>query len=335
MDIEYTDKSSKKEIECIYKDEVYSVRDNGAVMRHLRDGKRIRKDDNNWIWGKLNTKTSFLEIGGVRVHQIIVTAFWGNAPTKQHVVIHINTDRRNNRPENLRWVTKFENVILTPYNCEKIRILCGGSIEKILKDVSVLENIDLPPNFAWIKEIRQEEAALAHKHLLEIAKDDRRNSFTSLDAWLNYRYEIQNRFEDDIVEEDTDKTKSLTENAIQISWYVPSEFPCCPQGSVVDPIIAYYENLNKGSLLCKNNLYQSIVLDKALSEDNMTILVAAESTDVAKAIKPWALAKITYEESVYMHYSLGSYFELNGVNKYFCLAQGKEWTGEDSIDDYC
>lgn len=25
--------------ECVYKDEHYSVRDNGAVMRHLREGK--------------------------------------------------------------------------------------------------------------------------------------------------------------------------------------------------------------------------------------------------------------------------------------------------------
>ena len=32
--------------ECSYKGELYSVRDNGAVLRHAREGKRIRKDDN-------------------------------------------------------------------------------------------------------------------------------------------------------------------------------------------------------------------------------------------------------------------------------------------------
>ena len=38
----------------IYKDEHYSVRDNGAFMRHPREGKRIRKDDNVWTFGKPN-----------------------------------------------------------------------------------------------------------------------------------------------------------------------------------------------------------------------------------------------------------------------------------------
>ena len=34
--------------ECSYKGEQYSVRDNGAVLRHAREGKRIRKDDDTW-----------------------------------------------------------------------------------------------------------------------------------------------------------------------------------------------------------------------------------------------------------------------------------------------
>ena len=40
--------------ECSYKGEHYSVRDNGAVLRHAREGKRIRKDDNTWTFGKPN-----------------------------------------------------------------------------------------------------------------------------------------------------------------------------------------------------------------------------------------------------------------------------------------
>lgn len=34
-----------RELECLYKDERYSVRDNGAVMRHCREGKRQRPMD--------------------------------------------------------------------------------------------------------------------------------------------------------------------------------------------------------------------------------------------------------------------------------------------------
>ena len=47
--------------DCIYKDEHYSVRDNGAVMRHPREGKRLRKDDNVWTFGKPNEKTGYME----------------------------------------------------------------------------------------------------------------------------------------------------------------------------------------------------------------------------------------------------------------------------------
>jgi hypothetical protein len=31
----------KREVECVYKDEHYSVRDNGAVLRHACKGKRL------------------------------------------------------------------------------------------------------------------------------------------------------------------------------------------------------------------------------------------------------------------------------------------------------
>ena len=41
------------EKECEYKGELYSVRDNGAVRRHPREGKRLRKDDDVWTFLKL------------------------------------------------------------------------------------------------------------------------------------------------------------------------------------------------------------------------------------------------------------------------------------------
>jgi hypothetical protein len=53
------------------------------------------------------------------------------------------------------------------------------------------------------------------------------------------------------------------------------------------------------------------------------------------AIKPWALAKIIFENDLYIHTSLGSFFTKEGVEKQYTLAQGLEWTRGDSIDDYC
>ncbi len=67
----------EKQYECIYKEEFYSVRDNGAVKRHARKGKQFRQLDNQWTFGKPNEKTGYAEIASVRVHRIVATAFHG------------------------------------------------------------------------------------------------------------------------------------------------------------------------------------------------------------------------------------------------------------------
>lgn len=205
-----------KEIECLYKGEKYSVRDNGAVMRHSREGKRIRKDDNIWSFGKLNTQNGFLIVGGKRVHQIVATAFSGEAPTKQHVVAHIDTDKRNNRPENLSWVTKFESTVLTPYNCEKIKALCNNGIENILMNIAIIQELELTEKFSWIKKIDQYEASKAYENIMEIADLSNQNVFNSLDEWLDDRYELHNRVFNDNSDKKSYIKQSLTPNAIQI-----------------------------------------------------------------------------------------------------------------------
>ncbi len=85
--------------ECIYKDERYSVCDKGAVWQYPREGKKLRPTDCQWTFGKPNSKTGYMEIGSG--HGI-------------YVVDHIDTNRQNNRIENLRWLTKLENVLLNP-----------------------------------------------------------------------------------------------------------------------------------------------------------------------------------------------------------------------------
>ena len=87
--------------ECDFKDRHYSVRDNGAVMRHPKNGSRPSKLDCIWTFGTKDNRTGYMLWGGVRVHQIVATAFHG-APEDQNMVIdHIDTDRCNYRPENL------------------------------------------------------------------------------------------------------------------------------------------------------------------------------------------------------------------------------------------
>ena len=55
---------------CIYNNEHYSVRDNGAILRNSRENEQTRPTDNKWTFGKLNRKTGYLEIASVRVHRM-------------------------------------------------------------------------------------------------------------------------------------------------------------------------------------------------------------------------------------------------------------------------
>ena len=60
-----------------------------------------------------------------KVHRIVATAFHGPQPTEHHVVDHIDTNRRNNRPENLRWVTRLENVLTNPITAKRVEYPYG------------------------------------------------------------------------------------------------------------------------------------------------------------------------------------------------------------------
>ena len=48
--------------------------------------------------------------GNIRIHRAVCEAFHGPKPFEGAVVIHIDEDAHNNRPENLRWGTQKENL---------------------------------------------------------------------------------------------------------------------------------------------------------------------------------------------------------------------------------
>lgn len=144
--------------DCIYKNEHYSVRDNGAIMRHLCEGKKKRKLDGIWSFGLVNKDNGYLYWGGERVHRIVATAFHGNSPGVEFVVDHIDTNRQNNRPENLRWLTRLDNVLKNEITRKRIIYRCG-SIEAFLKNPSLLSGYEKDDkNFIWMKTVTPEEA---------------------------------------------------------------------------------------------------------------------------------------------------------------------------------
>ncbi len=323
----------KQECECIYKNERYRVRDNGAVFRYPIEGKRPRPTDSNWSFGKLNNKTGYLEIVSVVIHRIVATAFHGEPPTKEHVVDHIDTNKQNNRPENLRWVTRLENILLNPITAKRIAYICG-SVEAFLANPSQFQDKFQNPDYKWMATVSAEEAQASKERLLAWAKSDKPSQGGSLGEWI-YNRSVSNQFDDYVVKE-IEFINSLTPNAVQKfqNWKTPTEFPCCPREITSDPIESYFNNLNVGNVFSQNQYTSSIIERFAISKDKNALWIMCKSGD-ENPIKPYSLAEVIYQDNVFVHISLGTFFEKVGAEKQLMLAQGIEWTGGDSIDDYC
>ena len=317
------------EIECVYKDERYSVRDNGAVLRYPLDGRRQRPTDNNWTFGKPNSKTGYLEIASVRIHRIVASAFHGEPLTKEHVVDHIDTNKQNNRPENLRWVTRLENILLNPITARRIELVCG-SVEAFLADPSKFRDKFQEPNYEWMCAVSIEEAQLSKERLLGWAESEKPLQGGSLGEWIFNRSLPKEQTEVEVPEFST----SLTPNAVQKDWKTPTEFLCCPKESTNNPISTYATNIKIGETFSLNQYAKSFAVNFAISQDENTLWVICEFSE-EDSIKPWSLLQVTFENDLFVHTSLGTFFEKEGAKKQFTLAQGLEWTGGDSIDDYC
>lgn len=319
----------KQEAECFYKNEHYSVRDNGAVLRHERIGKRLRKYDNQWTFGEPNSN-GYMLIGSEVVHRIVAYAFLGEPPTTQHIVDHIDTNRQNNRPENLRWLTKLENILNNPITVKKIEFYCG-SIAAYLKDPSILKNyVDKDRNFGWMRTVTSEEAEISWQRMTNWASKKSYHSTknNSLGEWIFE--DIQNS---SVFKEISEFSTSETPNAVQVNWKTPSEFPLCPQEGANNPIKSYAENLKIGEIFSRNKYSNSMIIDFATAKDANTLWVMCKSNNKS-AIKPWTLAQVTFEKDLFVHKNLGSFLEKIGAEKQFALVQGYDWSGENSIDDY-
>ncbi len=318
------------EKECVYDGERYSVRDNGSVLRHLRDGKRIRLDDNKWTFGKENSANPYLHISSARIHRIVATAFHGEPPDPKYVVDHIDTNCRNNRPENLRWLTRLENTLKNPVTRKKIIYLCG-SIEAFLENPSMLNTLQLGPNFAWMRTVTSEEAKNCKERTSIWANTDKKSTGGSLDEWI-YKPIKNSPPIGESFDVGLELTMALTRRCVQRRWRVPSYFPCCPEEIGPDPIKAYIQNLKVGAIFAYNDTYpNSIVREVVMSKDNSSILVMCEK----EGVKPWSVAEITFEDGLFVHTNVGSYFDKGGADKEFCIKQGLEWLGGDTFDDFC
>lgn len=366
-----------QEKECIYEGERYSVRDNGSVLRHQRTGKRVRPNDNQWTFGVENSSNPYLHIASVRIHRIVATAFHADPIDPKYVVDHIDTNCRNNRPENLRWLSRLDNALKNPVTRKKIELICG-SIEAFLENPSILNAYRDMKDISWMRTVTPEEAKNCRERMYLWADSDTKPSGGSFGEWVykplnksetlakifkaeitstetnspitmakihihNNTYETlrkkalerlndQAMYVNGMFDREVELVIALTKNCVQKNWRVPSYFPCCPEEIGVDPLESYVQNLKVGTVFNYNDKYpESKILQFVKAKEGSSILVMCEK----EGMKPWSVAEVTFEDGVFVHYSLGSSFDKNGADKIFCIEQGLEWTGGDSIDDYC
>lgn len=344
----------EKELICNYKGETYSVRDNGAVKRHSREFGKKRILDDIWTFGKVYKQKGYLFISDVQVHRIIATAFHGEPPSKNHVVDHINTNKQDNRPENLRWVTRLENIILNPITCKKIEYITGKPIEYILQHIEILHEIKLPQEYSWMRTVTKEESQNCYENFLRWTLKRNTPSITKEKRKLDEQIYKKRTYTKTSLKHLIDKSSnpkgikisnpkyanssntinpSLTTNAMVKGKMIQSKFPCCPNIISDTPLQTYINNLLPGNIYLENNTYKQIVLEAVLY--NEKIIVKSQSFDKKEAIKPWSVGIITFENDSYIHSLYKTCFEKKSADKYFTILQDKEWTGGDVLDDYC
>ncbi len=317
----------REERSCTYRGEEYLVRDNGAVLRKSRLGGRRRKCDDVWTLGNVNKQKGYYDISSEPVHRIVATAFHGEPPTETHVVDHIDSNKQNNRPENLRWVTRLENAVLNEVTRKKIEYRTGVSIHEFLMNPSRYRDKLDTPDFSWMRSVTEQEGRACLANMQAWSKKesvDQGDPNRKIDEWI-YHCESITGIEQTFV------TNSLTPQAKQKDWKTPTRFVCCPEAAVEEPIRCYMENLSENAVFATNSYGETKIVQYALADDGSLVVMTATPSP----IKPYGLIRITFEDGLYIHTSMGSFMLEESVKKYYLCALGLQWSGDDCIDDYC
>lgn len=340
--------------ECDYKGEHYSAREDGYVMRHSRTGLRKRKLDDVWTLGVLNASNRYLFVGTARVHIIVATAFHGPRDSAIYVVDHIDNNKQNNRPENLRWFTRLENALRNEITCKKIILRCG-SIEAFLENPSILNNfVDGDPNLNWMRHVTKEEAKNCLENWINWARTTtavhdpnyrkkeigdwiyqkpRTTSFEkslsqsqkNVNINLTPTQETYERSEDD---EDRLITDSNTPLAAQYHWTTPTDFPCCPNVINEDGLLLYKENLKEGKVFTSNVYDTYYVVDKGMWTGGNELIVLA--TNNKEKLLSWSIVSVKIKKGKYVHTGIKRMASKELSIKFFKYLIGEgELTGED------
>lgn len=312
----------EREVQTTYRGESYLVRDNGAVRRVARPDKRPRPLDEIWTFGSANPSTGYMHVCSDVVHRIVATAFHGDQPSKQHIVDHIDTNRRNNRADNLRWITRLDNVLQNPVTRRRIA-LAYGSIEAFFANPRTPLNPATVKDYTWMRTVSKAEAEESKRRLQEWAASEEPPSGNGIGEWVYGRPQIDER-------EPESDFESLSPNVVQRSWRTPTEFELCPDTCSHEALQSYCAKAKSGQVFASNQYGQSLVELAALGDGFLSVICKATGNPV----KPWAVAKVFIEGDKFVHESIGSFFGFDGAMKAHCRLLGLPFEG-DTFDDFC
>jgi len=304
---------------CEYRGETYRVRENGSIYRLQKRNKRKRPLDEKWTFGTLDKQYGYWNFASEKVHRIVATAYHGKQPSEKHVVDHIDTNRKNNRPDNLRWITRLENILLNPITLSRI-IFKYGSIDNFLANPSKPIDGELEQNFDWMRTVTKEESDNTRKNLENWAKEGKIPKGGQLGEWI-FKQEIYATPSNP----EPNYILSKTPNAAQrIIFYndKPNEFPCTPRNIESNPLKTYYENLNIGKVFFRNRNGDYVVVNSGFSKDRQSIYILTRADYVYRENKdgehnpvpisklqevvsvkdlPHALTEVTYKDELFIH----------------------------------
>ena len=299
--------SFKEERSCLYKERQYLVRDNGAVLRLPKSGGRTSKCDNKWTFGTFDPNSGYMLIGQERVHRIVCTAFHGEPVGDKNIVDHKDTNRSNNRPENLHWVTKMENILNNPITMAKVEIVCG-SREAFIEDPSLLFGHEsMNPNFLWMRAVSPEEAKAAYERWKEWSQKPKEERLSVGDGsgpgeWI---YDIK-QYNPANPLPGFRAWKCKVEDRTE-----ESSFPLAPPWTVEkeDVIQKYRDALVPGATFLISRYYSTIVTDVEFFAEEKKLRVLTERVNAQRIV--WYVFEIWAEGQYLVHKSVGNY----GKNK--------------------
>lgn len=292
----------EQEVECEYKGRIYSVRDNGAIFRHQKEGSNLAPLDNMWTFGRKDYNKGYMMIAGVAVHRIVATAFHGAHENSNMVVDHIDTNRCNNRPSNLRWITRLENVLNNPITRAKIELICG-SIEAFVADPSILSKYENEnSNFSWMRNVTPEEAKYSYNKWLEWSKrpiEERINRGGTIGNWLY----VDKKGLSDV--EQFYEGKKWKIQVVDRTEY--SSFPLAPLTTIdgEDILQKYCQALIPGEIFLISVNYTTIFKEVVFYEKENVMRVLSERVNPQRVY--WYVFEIWAYQDILYHKIVGSY----------------------------